>query len=606
MSDSSTKDKDSAKQSAALSNLSDTTTSAGPEASDDPSASTAGSSAAATTGDAAKLGAAVSNLSLDDPAKSQQQQEAVAQKDKVAASEQSKPAKKVKIDPADVTFMVEELEVSKSKATEMLKGNEGKRDAALKAFIVGSQSELVPTNFEKLGMTATDVTITNTTAEDFIPKPYLRHVDLEGNYGGRYHYVKHLPLVGRRTDSVTWLYIDTATRQRVVIKDFNEYDFTVRNWLPVKFSRVRAGCGDPDATRLRFWPPHIPASMLVGGSEIIHDHQGQWDESPSPNHPYAGLKGNFPALQNYFVTESNGTNTCKWHLVLPHFSVGSIGELAMRLSSQGISAGDLDEVFRPSFERLLHSLERLHKRGFCHDDIDAGSILVKLKQSKSRSQIPDIRYQIVRDLLEEDHSVAGDPFATDVEFMLSNLNSVREKEHVYHTSKEWNANWKQWRSCEANDVRRALKAYLWFIVAASPTRDIFGGEEPWIGMYWRYFRAYSPQTNPRPSDFVDYAYMEDPANYARTILSHDTFPSSKIRSEEQDSVEPWAGTVPDRYAPARLWASVWYRKQASAIVQQWLISEELEIFRRNAWQRLWQWIIWNGWTAESLRYRHSK
>jgi len=45
--------------------------------------------------------------------------------------------KKVKIDAKDVEFLVKEMEVSKAKATEMLKGAEGEREKAVRAFVVG-------------------------------------------------------------------------------------------------------------------------------------------------------------------------------------------------------------------------------------------------------------------------------------------------------------------------------------------------------------------------------------------------------------------------------------------------------------------------------------
>jgi len=46
-------------------------------------------------------------------------------------------AKKVKVDAKDVAWMVEELEVSKSRATELLKAAGGKREAAVRGFVVG-------------------------------------------------------------------------------------------------------------------------------------------------------------------------------------------------------------------------------------------------------------------------------------------------------------------------------------------------------------------------------------------------------------------------------------------------------------------------------------
>ncbi|KAN0091708.1 hypothetical protein V8E51_017555 [Hyaloscypha variabilis] len=43
--------------------------------------------------------------------------------------------KAVKVDPADVTLLVDELELSKIKATDLLKAHDGDAEKALKAFI---------------------------------------------------------------------------------------------------------------------------------------------------------------------------------------------------------------------------------------------------------------------------------------------------------------------------------------------------------------------------------------------------------------------------------------------------------------------------------------
>lgn len=108
--------KDSANQSAALNNLSDTH--AG-----DPSATGGHDSA-----DTAKLGAALSGLSVADKEKA----------DKTSAEKKAAeaPAKKVKVAPEDVTYLVEQLEVTKNKATAMLKEAEGKREKAIEDFVL--------------------------------------------------------------------------------------------------------------------------------------------------------------------------------------------------------------------------------------------------------------------------------------------------------------------------------------------------------------------------------------------------------------------------------------------------------------------------------------
>uniref|UniRef100_UPI000B423618 HypK n=1 Tax=Thermochaetoides thermophila TaxID=209285 RepID=UPI000B423618 len=51
------------------------------------------------------------------------------------ASTEKKEVKKVKVDPADVNLLVEELELSKAKATELLKAHDGDAIKAMKAYI---------------------------------------------------------------------------------------------------------------------------------------------------------------------------------------------------------------------------------------------------------------------------------------------------------------------------------------------------------------------------------------------------------------------------------------------------------------------------------------
>ncbi|KAG4444178.1 hypothetical protein IFR05_000407 [Cadophora sp. M221] len=49
--------------------------------------------------------------------------------------EQKVVKKTVKVDPADVTLLIDELELSKIKATDLLKSHDGNAEAALRAFI---------------------------------------------------------------------------------------------------------------------------------------------------------------------------------------------------------------------------------------------------------------------------------------------------------------------------------------------------------------------------------------------------------------------------------------------------------------------------------------
>ncbi|KAK1755227.1 Huntingtin-interacting protein K [Echria macrotheca] len=53
----------------------------------------------------------------------------------VKPGEEKKEVKKVKVDAADVALLVEELELSKAKATELLKAHDGDAVLAMKAYI---------------------------------------------------------------------------------------------------------------------------------------------------------------------------------------------------------------------------------------------------------------------------------------------------------------------------------------------------------------------------------------------------------------------------------------------------------------------------------------
>ncbi|PVH79324.1 hypothetical protein DL98DRAFT_589560 [Cadophora sp. DSE1049] len=49
--------------------------------------------------------------------------------------EQKVVKKTVKVDPADVTLLIDELELTKPKATDLLKSHDGNAEAALRAYI---------------------------------------------------------------------------------------------------------------------------------------------------------------------------------------------------------------------------------------------------------------------------------------------------------------------------------------------------------------------------------------------------------------------------------------------------------------------------------------
>ncbi|KKY37465.1 hypothetical protein UCDDA912_g02520 [Diaporthe ampelina] len=87
-----------------------------------------------------KAAAALSKLDArdDDVAGASVDQEGLSKamnKLNVSKTAENKDAKKVKVDAADVTLLVDELDLTKPKATELLKQHEGDAVKAMRAFI---------------------------------------------------------------------------------------------------------------------------------------------------------------------------------------------------------------------------------------------------------------------------------------------------------------------------------------------------------------------------------------------------------------------------------------------------------------------------------------
>ncbi|KAK2598466.1 hypothetical protein N8I77_011879 [Diaporthe amygdali] len=87
-----------------------------------------------------KAAAALSKLDArdDDVAGASVDQEGLSKamnKLSVSKTAENKDLKKVKVDPADVTLLVDELDLTKPKATDLLKHHEGDAVKAMRAFI---------------------------------------------------------------------------------------------------------------------------------------------------------------------------------------------------------------------------------------------------------------------------------------------------------------------------------------------------------------------------------------------------------------------------------------------------------------------------------------
>ncbi|KAK4493738.1 hypothetical protein PRZ48_014923 [Zasmidium cellare] len=203
-----------------------------------------------------------------------------------------------------------------------------------------------------------------------------------------------------------------------------------RNELPP--SLLVSDIGNYTAT----WPTEIEAGLLLGG---------------------ASAEGSFVRVLDYFVLQSE--DHWSWALVTPFVSGGTLGNLAAReRRREKISPEQWDELYRPVFNNLLSALTSLHETGLCHDDIKPNNILVE----------------------SNDHWLIGD------------LGGVRHKTHSWHSTVTWQHQ-NQWPDCKSNDVRRALKSYLWFLREASADnldfdRQFWERNSSWSKMYWNYVR----------------------------------------------------------------------------------------------------------------------
>lgn len=188
----------------------------------------------------------------------------------------------------------------------------------------------------------------------------------------------------------------------------------------------------PGETREK-WPTEIAASLRFGGSSPEHNDN---------NTTIASFAGFLP-VKAYFKAANPSSESREWHLVTPLLEHGNLANLAKRIArdEESMTYQDVDARYRPVFERLLSTLQRLHEQGYCHDDVKPANIFVK----------------------------------DDTNLVLGDLGNLRHVGHPYHTSRLWIGN-KQLEDCRANDVMRAAKSYLQFVRGAASNRDSFDDE----------------------------------------------------------------------------------------------------------------------------------
>ncbi|RYO78840.1 hypothetical protein DL766_006805 [Monosporascus sp. MC13-8B] len=194
-------------------------------------------------------------------------------------------------------------------------------------------------------------------------------------------------------------------------------------------------------------PTEIPAMLLLGGRG---DHVAQ--------------TARFMPVKDYFLKPSADTEPASWHLLMPFLRGGNLKKLAQRLRSAGSAYQDLDDRFRPSFNRVLAALETMHSgHGLCHDDIKPENIFV------------------------DSASAGGAP--SDTHWLLADFGNVREPAHPYHSTRIWTRHSNQNADCRVNDAVRLVKTYVTFLRLASSDEATFdaafwAGAEPWSELYW--------------------------------------------------------------------------------------------------------------------------
>ncbi|KAJ4400337.1 hypothetical protein N0V91_008796 [Didymella pomorum] len=222
------------------------------------------------------------------------------------------------------------------------------------------------------------------------------------------------------------------------------------------------------------WPSEIPASLHFGGTE---------DNATT-------AQGGFLTVKAYFMAVSSDTQA-EWHLVTPLLKGGSLNDLTDRTRNEGMTYREIDARYRPAFAGLLDSLEKLHKAGFCHDDIKPGNIFV----------------------------------ADDSDWVLGDLGNLRHISHPYHSSLLWKEN-DQLPDCRVNDNIRALRTYTRFVRDSAVDADalnihFFEEREPLTRLFWSAASSlpHLSATDLRERSALFYPQLEakNPFEYVETV-----------------------------------------------------------------------------------------
>jgi hypothetical protein len=242
---------------------------------------------------------------------------------------------------------------------------------------------------------------------------------------------------------------DTFMYNGSVIKVYNEEKMPFRNYVPGSLKHNR-------------WPTEIPATLLLGKLYLKFNSAGD-------------IQSSFVPVMDYFLLSPDSKDS-RWHFITPFLNLGNLYTLAMKIraSPEELTARTLDNIYRPSFDRILAVLHKLHAEyELCHDDVKPDNIFI----SSSKPSSPDL-----------------DLNATKTHWLLADLGNIRHLDHPYHSSFLWTPYNHQLRDCRANDALRLLKSYISFLRLA--TSDVaafdeafYAGSEPWSRLYWLVMEA---------------------------------------------------------------------------------------------------------------------
>jgi hypothetical protein len=232
------------------------------------------------------------------------------------------------------------------------------------------------------------------------------------------------------------------------------------------------------------WPTEIAASLRFGG----------YSQDVGSGHNALAYGANttldgFLTVKAYFRASASPSKAPEWHLVTPLLRDGNINTLARKilLEQKQKTAREIDTHYRPTFERLLGNMQRLHEARYCHDDIKPSNIFI----------------------------------AKDSEWLLGDLGNVRHTSHEYHSSRLWTDN-DQLEDCRANDAMRTLKSYLQFIRIAADDKSYFDeqffeGKEPLSRLFWQ---ASNDAPNMSAAQLRNLSFVQPPGKLWKTDMSN--------------------------------------------------------------------------------------